>query len=195
MALAIRESARTRVTLVDFDFVNPYFRSQDHRVELERCGVQVIAPDASVAQIDAPALPPAARDAILHPAGLTLVDLGGDPAGAIVIAQFAPLLQEYDLWAVVNFARPTTATPEEAADLLRDIAAVTRLRLTGLISNTHVGEYSTVEDILDGYAQAGDLGQRLGLPVVLVGAPADLPLPSLPVPRLPITRRLLRPWE
>ena len=81
---------REPVTLVDLDFVNPYFRAQEHAAELHTLGVQLIAPDPRVAPIDAPALPPAARHALLHPAGRTIVDLGGDPDGAIVIGQFAP---------------------------------------------------------------------------------------------------------
>jgi hypothetical protein len=85
MALAMTQAAFAPVTLVDLDFVNPYFRSQDHRDTLEAAGVRVVAPDPEVAPIDAPAMPPEAREVMLRPNGLTLVDLGGDPAGAIVI--------------------------------------------------------------------------------------------------------------
>ena len=193
LELALQLAAREAVTLVDLDFVNPYFRSLDHRDMLERRGVQVVAP--ALTQIDAPALPPAARDVILHPHGRTLVDLGGDPAGAIVIGQFAPQMIDYELWAVVNFSRPTTATPAQATSLLQAIATATRLQLTGLISNTHLGEYTTAEDMLDGLAQARTLGEMLGIPVVLACAPDGLALPPLSIPLLRITRRLRRPWD
>ena len=39
------------------------------------------------------------------------------------------------------------------------------------------------------------LGEMLGVPVVLVCAPAALQLPPLPLPLLRIERRLLRPWD
>jgi len=195
MALAAWCAAREAVTLVDLDFVNPYFRSQDHQEALHALGVQVIAPEERVAQIDAPAMPPSARQAMVHPTGRTIVDLGGDPAGAIVIGQYAADLVHYDLWAVVNFARPTTATPAQAAPLLRDIAAATRLHFTGLVSNTHFGEYTTPDDIRDGLAHAQELGQLLQVPVVLATVPAGVPAPSLPLPVLEIAPRLRKPWE
>lgn len=195
IALAMQLARHEAVTLVDLDFVNPYFRSLDHRETLEAGGVTVIAPDASRAQNDAPALPPAARAAIVQPAARTLVDLGGDPSGAIVIGQYAPDLVDYELWAVVNFYRPTTATPEQAAALLREIMGVTRLRLTGVICNNYAGEKTETADLLAGLDECGRLGALLDVPVVLAVAPDGIPLPPLPVPVLRITRRLLRPWD
>lgn len=194
MALALQFVQAEAVTLLDLDFVNPYFRAQDHRAALEQCGVQIIAPEERVAQIDAPAMPPATRQALLHPTGRTLVDLGGDPAGAVVIGQYALELEHYDLWAVVNFARPTTATVPQAAAMLHGIATATRLHLTGLISNTHFGAQTTVDDVCEGWTQAVALGELLRLPVVLACVPAWLETP-LPAPVLPITPRLRRPWE
>jgi hypothetical protein len=123
------------------------------------------------------------------------VDLGGDPVGAVVLGQFAPELTTYDLWAVVNFARPTTSAPDAAAAWLEAVAAATRLRLTGLVSNTHLGPYTTADDVVGGLAQARTLGARLALPVVMLGAPAGLALPEVGLPVLPITPRLQRPWE
>ena len=187
--------SREAVTLVDLDFVNPYFRALDHRQALEELGVRVVAPAPEIAAIDAPALPPAARDAIVHPGGRTLVDLGGDPAGATVIAQFAPALTRYDLWAVVNFCRPTTADPAQAAVLLQEIADTTRLHLTGLISNTHLGAETTPEDVLGGLEQARILSCMLSAPdrTPLRAGLADPA--AMDIPLLPIAPRLKRPWE
>lgn len=194
MALAVEAAARGPVTLIDMDFVNPYFRLQDHRDDLAALGVHILAPEARVAAIDSPALPPSTGIALHHPTGQAVVDLGGDPAGAIVIAQFAPTLSTYDLWAVVNFARPTTDTPRAAADLLREIVVATRLRLTGLISNTYVGETTTAEDILAGYAQTTALATLLGLPVVRLCAPPGLELPVALPPLLRVVPRIHPPW-
>lgn len=183
------------VSLVDLDFVNPYFRAQEHRAELEALGVEVIAPEARVAAIDAPSVPAGTRAALLRPRGRTIVDLGGDPAGAVVIAQFAPELRAYELWAAHNVFRPTTAEPEQAAALLAEIAGATRLRLTGLIAASHLGEDTTVDDVLDGLESTRAVAGLLGVPVVLLSAPAWLRLPALEAPVLAITPRLKRPWE
>lgn len=195
IALALAYARLTTVTLVDLDFVNPYFRSQDHQQALTSHGITVIGPDPTVAAIDAPAFPPAARDAIIHPIGFTLVDLGGDAAGAIVMGQLATNMQSYHMWAVLNFSRPTTATVADAARLLKSIAAATRLQLTGLVSNTHIGEFTTAADIVAGLAATRQVGTILQLPVVLLCAPAGLSLPVFDIPVLPIIRWLHRPWE
>ncbi|HEY3415853.1 MAG TPA: ParA family protein [Armatimonadota bacterium] len=195
MALAEQAAQGGPAALVDLDFVNPYFRAQDHRAALEARGVRIIAPDPHVAPIDAPAMPAAAAEAMIHPTGCTIVDLGGDPAGAVVIGQFAPLLHAYAFWAVVNFARPTTPDAAHAAALLQEIARVTRLQLTGIISNTHLGALTEAEDILQGLAQARELGELLHLPVRLLAVPAGVSLPPQAVPVLEITPRLRRPWE
>jgi hypothetical protein len=195
LALAAALAAEAPVTLIDLDFVTPYFRSQDYTAEMARLGVHVLGPEARVAAIDAPALPAAAADALRQPVGHTLVDLGGDPAGALVLAQFAPTLPAYDAWAVVNFSRPTTPDVATAAALLHAVAGAARVRLTGLISNTHLGPFTTAEDILGGLAEAQALGAQLGLPVVRACAPVGLALPPLPVPLLMLPLRVKRPWE
>lgn len=183
------------VSLVDLDFVNPYFRAQDHRAELEGLGVEVIAPEERVAAIDAPSVPPETRSALVHPRGRTIVDLGGDPAGAVVIAQFASEMTDYQLWAAHNCFRPTTAEPAQAAALLAAIAETTQLRLSGLIAASHLGPQTTLDDVLAGLESTRALAGLLGVPVVLVSAPAWLSLPVLDMPVLAITPRLKRPWE
>ncbi|HOF86682.1 MAG TPA: hypothetical protein PLZ36_01085 [Armatimonadota bacterium] len=194
MALALALAAAGPVTLVDLDVVTPYFRALDHRAALAARGVRVVAPDGRLAHNDAPALPPAAAAALIHPRGRTIADLGGDPAGAVVLAQFASRLSACARWAVVNFARPTTATLDAAAALLAQVAAATRLPLTGLVSNTHLGAETTPADLADGLARCRALGDSLGVPVVLQCAPAGCAAPAGP-PLLAITPRLRRPWE
>jgi len=198
LALAMRWAVEAPVTLIDLDFVNPYFRVQDQQVELARLGIKLLAPEERVAAIDAPSLPPATREYLLHPPGRTIVDLGGDPAGAIVIRQFADELNAgggYEMWAVVNGYRPTTSDPPQTAALLREIAVATGLRLTGLVSNTHLGAQTTVEDISEGLALARATGALLAVPVIMIGVPNWLTCPALDVPLLPITPQLLRPWD
>lgn len=194
LALATALAPAGPVTLVDMDFVTPYFRAQEHRTELEARGVRVVAPETRAARMDAPALPVETAEVLCTPAGRTIVDMGGDPAGAVVIGQYAPRLPDYACWGVVNFARPMTETPELAAAFLTEIAGAARLHLTGLVSNTHLGALTTPDDLHAGLAAARKLGLLLALPVILQCIPAGLPAPAGP-PALTITPRLRRPWE
>lgn len=182
------------VDLVDLDFVTPYFRSQDHREEMASLGVRVIAPGRQWAALDAPAIPPEATESIIRPAGKTVVDLGGDPAGAIVIAQYAPRLGPYDFWAVVNGSRPETSDVASAAGMLREIVASSRLHLSGIISNTHLGDYTSEEDILTGISLSQGVGEELGIPVRLVAVREGLVCPNVPYSILALRPRVRPPW-
>ena len=44
------------VTLVDFDVVNPYFRSSDYAAQLANAGVAVIAPNLAGSSLDNPSI-------------------------------------------------------------------------------------------------------------------------------------------
>ena len=196
LALSMALANDCAVTVLDLDFVNPYFRVQDHQRKLAAAGITVLAPDEAVAANDAPSIPPAARDALVNPRGITIADLGGDPAGAIVIGQYAPEMVDYEMWAVINYARPV-AEQGEITQLLADISRVTRMRISGLISNSYYGSDTNVEEMLHGYQKTAQLSLQLAIPLIFACVPASLTpqAVSLPLPILPIIRQLLRPWE
>jgi hypothetical protein len=54
VALALACAATGSTTLVDLDFVTPYFRAQDCRPALDVAGVSLVAPDARVRRCCAP---------------------------------------------------------------------------------------------------------------------------------------------
>lgn len=55
--LAVNAAKRgEKITLVDLDIVNPYFRTADYKDELEASGVDVIAQNLEGTTLDAPAL-------------------------------------------------------------------------------------------------------------------------------------------
>jgi hypothetical protein len=83
--------------------------------------------------------------------------------------------------------------------MVRAIEATARIPVTGLISNTHLLGETTPEIIWDGYERATEVGRRLGLPVVAVGADEairprlDESVFSCPV--LGLTRLIRPPFE
>ena len=85
--------AGKRVTVIDMDIVNPYFRVSEQRRILEDAGVELVAPVFSEAgtSLDVPSLTGRILPAI-ESAGderLVLVDVGGDDAGSIAIGRYA----------------------------------------------------------------------------------------------------------
>lgn len=186
------------VTLADLDVVKPYFRTRAARGLLEGFGIDLVAPDAEHVFADLPILVPRIRGAIRDPGRRLILDVGGDDVGARVLGSLADVIPaaETDCWLVLNFRRPSTPDVGAAVTMAREIEAVGRLAVSGLVSNTHLMAETTAELAREGYLLAVETGERLGVPVVAVAASAEL-APELRGDHLPCPvialRRIVRP--
>ena len=88
--LALNAAKRgERITLVDLDIVNPYFRTADYKDELEAAGVNVIAQNLEGTTLDAPALSARMFSVFEESIGRVIIDVGGDDAGATALGRFS----------------------------------------------------------------------------------------------------------
>jgi len=80
-----------RVTLVDLDIVNPYFRSSDSRAFLAQHDIALLGPSHAGGNLDTPSLAPGIDTAIetASASHAVVVDVGGDPDGARALGRFA----------------------------------------------------------------------------------------------------------
>ena len=187
------------VVLADLDIVNPYFRSYEQTKMLEDAGVKVIVTSCG-GVADIPALNPAVMSVFQDKKWNGVLDIGGDPIGARVLARFAHQIHEdeYDLLFVLNANRPETKDVDCALQYMRGIEAECRLKVTGIVNNTHLCAETTAEEIIKGAALARALSERTGLPVVhhavqrkFVDQVAD----QLTEPVLPMNIYMRKPWE
>lgn len=196
LALAFAaEGART--ALADLDIVNPYFRSREQRCLLEAAGVRLIAAAQALADADVPALP-AELHALLEDRTVRgVLDIGGDPSGARVLARYRAriLKEDYQLLYVVNARRPEVRTAERSVEYLRGIEAVTGLRCTGLVNNTHLCGETAPEDVREGAALAEETSRLAGVPVVCHAAEARFQDQLRDLPLFPIEIKMKKPWE
>ena len=196
LALALAgEGART--ALADLDIVNPYFRSREQRELLEAAGVRVVATSRALADADVPALP-AELHAVLEDRTVRgVLDIGGDPSGARVLARYRPriLREDYQLLYVVNAARPEVRTAERSAEYLRAIEAVTGLRCTGLVNNTHLCGETGPEDIREGALLTEEVSRMTGVPIVCHAAEARFQERLRDLNPFPMEIRMKKPWE
>lgn len=166
--LALRLAAEGKKTvLADLDIVNPYFRSYEQTQRLEAAGIRVIVTSCG-GVADIPAINPAVLSVFQDRSWTGVLDIGGDPIGARVLARFAPQLQgeEFDLLYVLNANRPETRDLERALAYMRGIEAECHQKVTGIVNNTHLCGETTAAEILKGARLAGQLSQQTGLPVV-----------------------------
>ena len=198
LALALAAEGK-RVMLADLDIVNPYFRSRERRPQLEAAGIQVISSPQACSDADVPALP-AELLAILENRDVRgVLDIGGDPVGARVLARFQPkiIAEDYQLIFVLNANRPEVRTPEAAVAYLRAIEATTGLTCSGIVNNTHLCGETTPAEIRKGAALAEEVSRQTGLPILCHTAEERFlqDVSDLREPVFPITINMKKPWE
>ena len=188
-----------QVMVADLDIVNPYFRSRERRDLLQEAGIRLISSSQACSDADVPALP-AELLTILENRDITgVLDIGGDPVGARVLARFNDKIvpEDYQLIYVLNANRPEVRTPEAAIAYLRGIEATTSLTCTGIVNNTHLCGETTAEEIRKGARLAETVSQETGIPVLChVAEERFIPeLSDLSEPVFPITIHMKKPWE
>jgi len=189
------------VTLADLDVVKPYFRSRAARAILDEAGIRLLAPAGEVTHADLPIVVPQVRAALRDPSCRVVVDAGGDDVGARVLGSLSDVLPAADahVLVVLNFRRPSTPDAEKAAAMVRKIEAAARVKVTGLVSNTHLMRETTPRVVLEGHQLAVEAAEYLGIPVIAVTATsdvaADLAGEELGCPLVVLQRIVLPPFE
>lgn len=165
---ALLRKEHEKVALADIDIVNPYFRSADSRQELEALGVQVIALPFANSNVDLPSLPSEVYGLVQRRDIYAVMDIGGDDRGALALGRFTPYILEennYDMLFVVNFYRPLTQTVSDAIEVMREIEGAARIRFTGIVNNSNIGEETTASVLERTFPLTDELSEKTGLPV------------------------------
>jgi flavorubredoxin len=105
-----------------------------------------------------------------------VLDVGGDGTGARVLGSLIDVIPStgVDILLVLNFSRPSTPDVEHAVRMVHEIEATSQQRITGLISNTHLMQETTLDVVCEGAEMALETGHRLSLPVVAATVHEDV---------------------
>jgi hypothetical protein len=166
---------------------------------MEAEGIRVIAPTGEMHHAELPIILPEIRGAIERPAGVTILDVGGDPVGARVLSGLSGFFGPHEMVQVVNQRRPFTDTVEGCLKIQRDIEAASRMRITSLVSNAHLMDETDEAVILDGEAFAREVGKIRGQDVRFVTIERRLlevvDLEKIQTPVMALDRLMLPPWK
>lgn len=166
-----------KVTICDLDIVNPYFRTTDHRRELEQNGVQLVTSPFAGSNLDIPALPKELYAAIADSTGYAVLDVGGDDRGAVALGRYVPDIVsegDYELFFVTNFYRPLTRTAEDALGVLHEVETACGMKATALVNNSNLGRETVASDVLGTIDRMAALSERARLPVAFTAADVRL---------------------
>lgn len=166
-----------KVTIADMDIVNPYFRTKDSKGELARLGIELISSEFANSNVDLPALPSELYGVVERRDRYAVLDIGGDDRGAYALGRFAPYIKEendYEVVFVANKYRPLTRTPEEALEVMREIEAAGKIKITTIVNNSNLGELTEPETVTDSLNYVQRLSELAGLPVKFTAVKADI---------------------
>jgi len=179
-------SPAEKITLIDLDVINPYFRSSDYVDKLADEQIKVIIPAFARTGIETPALS-AAINGALASKDTVIIDVGGDDAGATTLARYSRDIErrlsraetaEHALYYVVNRNRSTAvdldAAASEALWQLREIERACKMDVTGIVNNTHLQDETNFETVIEGLSFARKLAEDADLPLVATTIPAFL---------------------
>lgn len=197
MAIALKND-NEKVTLVDLDIVNPFFRSAEQEELLSDHEIELLKPLYANTAVDIPSLPPQIQGVFMREDTRVIFDVGGDDAGAAALGTYAPQFSvcEKDFYMVVNPYRPRCCTVDQIVQMHHAIARRARMMPTALICNANLGDETTPEDVLNGLDIVKEAAKELNLPVSYICVRSSIAdkLENGIIPVFPIERYLKPEW-
>lgn len=165
-----------KVTIVDWDIVNTYFRTKDALRPLTEAGIRVIAPEFANTNLDMPTLPPDVLGAFEDRESAIVFDVGGDKDGAYAIGGYKRFFdrEPYEMLFVINARRPLTEKAEDMVEYLSEIEEASRLKVTGLVNNTNLSGDTDLDVLLGGQAEIDRAAQMTGRPVKYISGKPEI---------------------
>jgi hypothetical protein len=156
-----------KTAIVDFDIVNPYFRTADVKDYMEDRNIKVIVPLYANTNVDVPALPAEINTLFENKEYKVVFDVGGDDLGATAISRYKEefLEDDYQHLFVANIKRPMTNTVEKIEEMFHSIENCSGLKITGIVNNTNLLGDTSINDLLEGNDIIGKAAERLGVPI------------------------------
>lgn len=153
-----------KVTLVDLDFVEPFYTLRPVKKELSEMGIDVVAWDTAdtVGLGEAGSLMKPEMRWVLKRPGDVILDIGYGVEGYKILNLIEGALEgDLRIFAVLNVGRPMTSELDEIVEYVKTLGPI-----NGLINNSHLGEDTTVEFVQQGARIITQAAEILGLPVV-----------------------------
>ncbi|MGE5395912.1 MAG: hypothetical protein ACM3MK_00095 [Chitinophagales bacterium] len=153
------------VTLVDLDFVEPFYTLRPLKAYLEGLGLTVIgwgAGESFGLGETGVYVKPAARWALWRPGHIILdVGYGVHGAASLNLVEGAWESSELKVLAVINASRPMTSSVSGIVDYVRSLG-----RVDGIINNTHLGDETSIEVVLEGLHLINEAAKIVEIPLL-----------------------------
>lgn len=165
------------VVVADLDIVNPYFRTKDSLDDFKSRGIELICSEYANTNVDIPALPADMYRLTTNKSLTAVIDVGGDDRGAYALGRLVPEIKaedNFDMLMVINGFRPLTPDAESTIEVMREIEQACKLKFTGLVNNSNIGEETRAENVINSMDYANEVSRASGLPIVMTTVKCEL---------------------
>ena len=174
-------NAKQQITLVDLDSVEPAYTLRPIAKELEAMGINVITQPDNFGLGEAASYVTSAQVNCLNHDGDVIIDVGYGAGGLDILDIINNIGEEKNLkiYLVVNTAKFETSTVENIIEYVTFSEGLEKRpwkKFAGVISNTHFGDETTKEDIINGYNKLKKACEIINLPIVAIGVDEKLAL-------------------
>lgn len=173
--------AQKPITLVDLDSVEPAYTLRPIAKELEEMGINVITQPDNFGLGEAASYVTSAQINCLNNKGDIIIDVGYGAGGLDILDIINNIGEEKNLkiYLVVNTAKFETSTVENIIEYVTFSEGLEKRpwkKFSGVISNTHFGDETTKEDIINGYNKLKKACEIINLPIIAIGVDEKLAL-------------------
>ncbi|MGC8545619.1 cobalamin biosynthesis protein CobQ [Athalassotoga sp.] len=174
-AIFLREK-QTHVAIADIDIISPYFRSRDEKSFLEEMQIKMVTVPERYMHADLPIIPPEVGGYISNPDFLTVVDVGGNEDGAIVLGSLKNFIDkvEKSTFFVVNIFRPFSSTKSEIISNIDRISRTGKIKIDYLVNNSNVGSETKFDDIKMGEEILTEVSKETSIPLAFTSVDQDM---------------------
>ena len=168
-----------KITLVDLDSVEPAYTLRPIVNDLEKLGINVITQPDNFGLGEAASYVTPAQINCLKTAGDIVIDVGYGAGGLDILDILTDVDKESDLriYLVVNTAKFETSTVENIIEYVSFSEGMEKRpwkKFSGFISNTHLGNETTKDDIIKGYNKLKIASSELNIPIIAIGIDESL---------------------
>ncbi len=165
-----------KTAIVDFDIINPYFRTADAKEALESNNIRVLLPRFANTNVDIPAIPAEIYSLFQDKTYKVVLDVGGEDLGAKAVSRFKEEItsDDYEMFFVINTKRGMTDTPEKIYEMIAIIEDGANIKITKLINNSNLLEETTPEIIFHGNEIISEVSRKTGIPIAITAGMEEL---------------------
>lgn len=167
-ALSLNESTKKHIYLADLDVVNPYFRSREYKEFLGQNNIEILGSYIYQKGSDLPAVSADVFKMFSNKDHLGIVDLGGNAVGSKAFGIFKDSVNkdETNLFFILNASRAETTTLDGALFHMTSLEYSLNMKFDAIINNTHLMEYTTIDEIKEGERLARELSVNKNIEVI-----------------------------